>query len=82
MGDAAADKPRLTCFDFAGSRGEECRIALHLAGIDFDDVRVKSADWPALKESMPFGAGAPLCTVPIDRRAQHRPARREFLPPM
>ena len=34
-------KPRLTYFDFAGSRGEECRIALHLAGIDFDDVRVK-----------------------------------------
>lgn len=50
------NKPRLMYFDFAGSRGEECRIALHLAGIDFDDVRVKSADWPALKPSTPFGA--------------------------
>jgi glutathione S-transferase len=50
------NKPRLTYFDFAGSRGEECRIALHLAGIEFDNVRVKSADRPALKESMPFGA--------------------------
>ena len=49
-------KPRLTYFDFAGSRGEECRIALHLAGVDFDDVRVKGADWPALKEHTPFGA--------------------------
>jgi glutathione S-transferase len=56
-------KPRLTYFDFAGSRGEECRIALHLAGVDFDDVRVKSADWPTLKESMPFGA-MPVLQMP------------------
>jgi glutathione S-transferase len=50
------NKPRLTYFDFAGSRGEECRIALHLAGVDFDDERVKTADWPALKANMPFAA--------------------------
>jgi len=56
-------KPRLTYFDFAGSRGEECRIALHLAGIDFDDVRVKSAEWPALKDSTPFGA-MPVLQLP------------------
>ena len=49
-------KPRLTYFDFAGSRGEECRIALHLAGVDFDDERIKGADWPAMKASTPFGA--------------------------
>jgi glutathione S-transferase len=49
-------RPRLIYFDFAGSRGEECRIALHLAGIDFEDVRVKSDDWPAMKASTPFGA--------------------------
>ena len=36
------NKSRLTYFDFAGSRGEECRIALHLAGIDFDDMRVQT----------------------------------------
>lgn len=56
-------KPRLTYFDFAGSRGEECRIALHLAGVDFDDVRVKGADWPALKPRMPFGA-MPVLEIP------------------
>jgi glutathione S-transferase len=50
------NKPRLTYFDFAGSRGEECRIALHLAGVDFDDERIKSADWPAMKAAVPFGA--------------------------
>jgi prostaglandin-H2 D-isomerase / glutathione transferase len=50
------NRPRLIYFDFAGSRGEECRIALHLAGIDFEDVRVKSDDWPAMKANTPFGA--------------------------
>jgi len=43
------EQARLIYFDFAGSRGEECRIALHLAGIDFEDVRVKRGDWPAMK---------------------------------
>ena len=49
-------KPKLIYFDFPGSRGEECRIALHIAGIDFDDVRIAGADWPALKPQIPFGA--------------------------
>ena len=49
-------KPRLVYFDFAGSRGEECRIALHLAGVEFDDVRVAGADWPARKPQTPFGS--------------------------
>lgn len=49
-------KPRLIYFDFAGSRGEECRIALHLAGVDFDDVRVPTAEWPLLKSQTPFGS--------------------------
>ena len=56
-------KPRLIYFDFAGSRGEECRIALHLAGIDFEDVRVKSGDWPAMKANTPFGA-MPVLEIP------------------
>ena len=56
-------KPRLTYFDFAGSRGEECRMALHLAGIDFEDRRVTNADWKALKPTMPFGA-LPVLEIP------------------
>jgi glutathione S-transferase len=55
--------PRLIYFDFAGSRGEECRIALHLAGVDFEDVRVKNGDWPAMKAKMPFGA-MPVLEIP------------------
>ena len=57
------NKPRLIYFDFAGSRGEECRIAMHLAGIDFEDVRIKGADWPAMKADTPFGA-MPVLEIP------------------
>ena len=49
-------KPKLTYFDFSGSRGEECRIALSVAGVDFDDHRIKGGDWPALKPETPFGS--------------------------
>ena len=56
-------KPRLIYFDFAGSRGEECRLALHVAGMDFEDVRVKGPDWPAMKAGMPFGA-MPVFEIP------------------
>jgi prostaglandin-H2 D-isomerase / glutathione transferase len=57
------NKPKLTYFDAAVSRGEECRLALHLAGIDFEDARVKPADWPAMKEQMPYG-GMPVLELP------------------
>ena len=49
-------KYKLTYFDFSGSRGEDCRMALFLAGADFEDHRVKSADWPKLKGSTPYGS--------------------------
>jgi glutathione S-transferase len=48
-------KPKLTYFDAPVSRGEECRLAFSIAGVDFEDVRVKRADWPALKPTTPFG---------------------------
>ena len=56
-------KPRLTYFDAPVSRGEECRLALHLAGVDFEDVRIKLADWPALKEQTPYGS-VPVLELP------------------
>jgi len=56
-------KPRLTYFDAPVSRGEECRLALHLAGVDFEDVRIKMADWPALKEQTPYGS-VPVLELP------------------
>jgi glutathione S-transferase len=56
-------KPKLIYFDAPVSRGEECRLALHLAGVEFEDVRVKFADWPALKPTTPYGA-MPILELP------------------
>ncbi len=55
--------PKLTYFDAPVSRGEECRLALHLAGIDFEDERIKSGAWPALKAHTPYGA-MPFLSMP------------------
>ncbi|MFN0248390.1 MAG: glutathione S-transferase family protein [Kofleriaceae bacterium] len=49
-------KPRLTYFDAAVSRGEECRLALHLAGVEFTDSRLHGAAWAELKLTTPFGS--------------------------
>lgn len=49
-------KPKLTYFDAPTSRGEECRLALWLAGVDFDDNRIGRNDWAALKPTTPFGS--------------------------
>jgi glutathione S-transferase len=46
----------LTYFDFDGSRGLECRLALTVAGVAFEDVRIKREQWMALKPTLPFGA--------------------------
>jgi len=49
-------KPKLTYFDAPVSRGEECRLALVLAGVEWEDVRIKRDDWMAMKPASPFGA--------------------------
>lgn len=56
-------KPKLTYFDAPMSRGEECRLALHLAGVDFEDDRIKRDAWPAMKPTTPFGS-LPVLTLP------------------
>lgn len=60
-------KPKLTYFDAPISRGEECRLALHAAGVDFEDVRVAREAWPALKPTTPFG------NMPVLEWPGHRP---------
>lgn len=57
------NRPRLTYFDAPVSRGEECRLALQLAGVDFDDHRIRREDWPAMKETTPYGA-LPVLDLP------------------
>jgi glutathione S-transferase len=49
-------KPKLTYFDAPVSRGEECRLALHIAGVDFEDVRLKREQWFELKPKSPYGS--------------------------
>lgn len=57
------NKPKLIYFDAPVSRGEECRLALHLAGIDFEDKRIAFADWPAHKDGTPYGS-MPVLELP------------------
>lgn len=56
-------KPKLTYFDMAASRGEECRLAFAIAGVDFEDNRIPREQWPALKPTTPFGS-LPVLDVP------------------
>ena len=55
--------PKLTYFDAPVSRGEECRLALHIAGVEFEDVRLSQADWAKYKPQTPFGS-VPTFEIP------------------
>ena len=46
----------LSYFDFSGGRGEDCRLALHVAGVPFEDDRVNPKNWPDYKPTTPYGA--------------------------
>lgn len=41
---------KLIYFNFEGL-GEPIRLLLSYGGIDFEDIRIEQADWPALKPS-------------------------------
>jgi len=56
-------RPKLTYFDAAMSRGEECRLALVIAGVDFEDHRIQRDEWPAMKETTPYGS-LPILELP------------------
>lgn len=47
-------KPTLVYFPTRG-RGEHVRLLLEVAGVEYVDDRVSWDDWPARKETMPFG---------------------------
>ena len=47
---------KLTYFDFSGSRGEDCRLALFVAGVPFEDHRISQETWASLKADSPYGA--------------------------
>jgi len=49
-------KYTLTYFDFDGGRGEAIRIALHAAGIAFEDKRLSFAQFSEMRAETPFNA--------------------------
>lgn len=55
MTQSTSTKPKLYYFDAPVSRGEECRLALHLANVDFEDVRLSREAWLSFKPQTPFG---------------------------
>jgi glutathione S-transferase len=59
----AMSKPSVRYFDFAGSRGEEVRLALVISGVDFDDVRISRDAFAQMKPNLPFGS-LPVFEVP------------------
>lgn len=66
---------KLSYFDFHGGRGETARLALSIGGVAFVDDRIKGADWPALKPSMPFGE-LPVLEVDGERISQSNAINR------
>jgi len=56
---------KLTYFDFDGGRGEPARLALHIAGIAFEDRRIGFKDWAAHRDATPFRA---LPVLEVDGR--------------
>lgn len=56
-------KPKVTYFDFAGSRGEEVRLAFVIAGAPFEDHRLGREGFAQTKPSLPFGS-LPVLDVP------------------
>jgi len=55
----------LTYFDFDGGRGEPIRLAFHIGGIGFEDVRLK---FPQFQEAQPSFRFRALPVVEIDGR--------------
>jgi hypothetical protein len=47
---------KLTYFDIDGGRGESIRLAFHIGGIDFEDVRLTSTEFRDAKQSFRFHA--------------------------
>jgi glutathione S-transferase len=57
----------LTYFDIPTSRGEECRLALFISGVDFTDERLTREQWQMRKSTTPYGS------LPVLKVEGHRP---------
>jgi prostaglandin-H2 D-isomerase / glutathione transferase len=68
-------KLALIYFDFDGSRGEAARLAMHLAGIPFEDRRIPRREWAAVRDKYPFQA-LPVLEVDGTQLAQSNAINR------
>ncbi|ELT93242.1 hypothetical protein CAPTEDRAFT_113596 [Capitella teleta] len=68
-------KYRLYYFDSRG-RAEYARLIMVVAGVEYEDVRVKREDWPELKKDMPFGQMPVLVIDGKQKLAQSYPIAR------
>ena len=48
------DKLKITYFDFPGGRAEPARLALHIGGVEFEDYRFASSDFPEVRKTTPL----------------------------
>jgi len=53
---------KLCYFDFHGGRGEPARLAMHLGGIEFEDIRFPVSQFGEVKNTTPLGQ-VPTLTV-------------------
>ena len=65
----------LTYFDASVSRGEECRLALHLAGVQFQEERRSGPQWMAHKPTSLDGT-LPVVTADGPGFTRRNPGRR------
>lgn len=59
---------KITYFNVSG-RAEPSRLALHIAGIPFNDNRISEAEWPKIKPSTPY-LSLPIATIDDQQFAQ------------
>lgn len=70
-------KIKLTYFDVDGGRGEPTRLAMYLAGIDFEDHRISFTEFGRMRESTPFNA-VPVLEINGDVYTQSNAMNRYF----
>jgi len=74
------NKYSLTYFTIPG-RGEAVRMTFHFAGVDFEDKRIESSEWPALKPNVdliPCGF-LPVLTTPCGTKLSQSCAILRYL---
>ena len=73
---AAYPKLKLVYFNIK-ARAEPTRLALHIAGIPFEDKRIAHEEWPALKATMPLGQ-IPVSSAQPPAAAPQRAASQQL----